>query len=199
MCVITPIYRSINRLNTHISTSPPPPFPPPPPLPQIPHTSLQAIEFELTKGVAGSRKTQHAVDRAQAAGSSGEAANVLFLVKVGSNAQEIRSRMAGQHGLVFRRHGMTNHFVARSWDSGGDGDGATPRRKGGRRKKGKVGQEAAAASVFLDGKCGVGGRGASYWVASFDAFVDCQLRAHEAMKEPLRTRGANFEWKVGAF
>lgn len=167
----------------------------------IPRFNHQAVDFELTKGVAGSRKTQHAVDRAQAAGSSGEAANVLFLVKVGSNAQEIRSRMAGQHGLVFRRHGVTNHFVARSWDGGDEGSdgGGKPRRRGGRRKKGDEGAGAAAAGaagVFLDGKGKGKGGGASYWVASFDAFVDCQLRVHEAIKEPLRTRGANFEWKV---
>ncbi len=111
------------------------------------------VEFELTKGVAGSRKTQHAVTRAYQAGSSGEANQVLFLVKVGSNAQEIRSRLESQMGLTFKRHRKTNHFVARE------------------RKK------------------------ASYWVANFDAFVDCQLRAHESLRQQLQNRGANFEWK----
>jgi hypothetical protein len=146
----------------------------------------QVLEFELTRGVAGSRKTQHAVDRAHAAGSKGEVANVLFLVKVGSNAQEIRSRMEAQHGLAFQRHRMTNHFVARSWDKQGQGEGG-PKRRGRRRTK---------AAADDGGGLGGGGLGGSYWVSSFDAFVDCQLRAHEAMQEPLRTRGANFEWKV---
>jgi hypothetical protein len=35
----------------------------------------------------------------------------------------------------------------------------------------------------------------SFWVTNYDAFVDCQLRAHESMKDELRERGANFDWK----
>jgi len=146
------------------STSPP--FPPP------------LVEFELTKGVAGSRKTQHAVTRAYAAGSSGEMRNVLFLVKVGSNAQEIRSRLEAQMGLSFKRHKLTNHFVARDFRTS-DSTAAT--------------QTAATAATAATGMAGKGK--ASYWVASFDAFVDCQLRAHASMAEKLKTRGANFEWK----
>jgi len=148
-----------------VSTNPP--FPPP------------LVEFELTKGVAGSRKTQHAVTRAYEAGSSGEMQNVLFLVKVGSNAQEIRSRLEAQMGLSFKRHKLTNHFVARDF----------------RAPKPTAGAAAPAAAATAGAAARAGGGKASYWVASFDAFVDCQLRAHASMAEKLKTRGANFEWK----
>ena len=76
-------------------------------------------------------------------------------------------------GLSFKRHKLTNHFVAR------DFRGAP--------------QPTAAAVAAVPARAG-GGK-ASYWVASFDAFVDCQLRAHASMAEKLKTRGANFEWK----
>jgi len=153
-----------------VSTNPP--FPPP------------LVEFELTKGVAGSRKTQHAVTRAYEAGSSGEIQNVLFLVKVGSNAQEIRSRLEAQMGLSFKRHKLTNHFVARDFRAPKPTAGAA------------APAAAATAGAATAGAAARAGAGkASYWVASFDAFVDCQLRAHASMAEKLKTRGANFEWK----
>ena len=75
-------------------------------------------------------------------------------------------------GLSFKRHKLTNHFVAR--------DLRTPITT----------TQTASAPAARVGK----GK-ASYWVASFDAFVDCQLRAHASMAEKLKTRGANFEWK----
>lgn len=144
------------------------------------------IHFELTKGVAGSRKTQHAVSTAFQAGSAGAMKNILFLVKVGSNAQEIRSRLETQMGLEFKRHKLTNHFVAR--DNRSPMPDAEVVEGGGRgrgRGRGVTRRISAGAT-------------ASYWVASFDAFVDCQLRTHLSMQEKLKTRGANFEWKRDA-
>lgn len=105
--------------------------------------------------------------------------------------------MEMQHRLAFQRHGKTNHFVARSWDQlqqQGEKDGATTATKRRGRPRRRAGAEEAAAAAGKKGSGRAGG--SSFWVASFDAFVDCQLRAHESMKEPLRTRGANFEWKV---
>ena len=96
------------------------------------------MEFELTKGVAGSRKTQYVVDRAVEAGKAGDAANILFLVKVGSNANEIRSRMERQHSLVFKRHGTTNHWVARAF---GDDDEEGSKQSSKRRRRAKPGED----------------------------------------------------------